>query len=267
MHRIILPMLAAALLVSGAAAAQTIPADSLNSMLEQAKACYLNAEYEKAISQLEKIIQFPSLLNVNEQAEVYKYLAFSYVAFGDTYKAKEQFKKLLALNPGLDLDPVTVSPKITRVFEETKSEMPPTAGALLPSDQSSKSRFDALWRSCLMPGWGQRYLGETGKGNKMTTAAGISLGTVLLSGISACLAHSAYNNAAPSSITDAYRSYKILYNVSSFCIASFIGIYLYNVGDAIFAGGKEPSSMIDPGRDYRREAGRFSVYLCGVFDF
>ena len=288
MRSVILLMTAAAVSVIGPATAQTIPAESLDSMLAQAKTCYRNAEYENAISQLEKTLQFYNLLKVSDRMEAYEYLAFSYVAFGDTDKAKEQFKKLLALNPRLELDPVTVSPKIIRVFEETKSEMqvssaavPTTVGTtpvpqavgLLPPSPASGRRLGAAWRSCMMPGWGQRYLGETGKGNKMTTAACISLGAALVTGIITHLAHGAYINADPSrvnAINTTYRSYKILYNVSSLCIVSFIGIDIYSVGDAIFADGNRSTSstsMINRGRDYRRESGRNGVYLCYTIVF
>ncbi|MBN1128381.1 MAG: hypothetical protein JXA71_05310 [Chitinispirillaceae bacterium] len=285
MRSIILPLTVAAVAVIGSATAQTIPAESLDSMLEQAKTCYRNAEYENAISQLEKTLQFLELLKVSDRMEAYEYLAFSYVAFGDTDKAKEQFKKLLALNPRLELDPVTVSPKIIRVFEETKSEMQvssaavPTAVGTTPTAQtevlfppplSSRSRLGAAWRSCMMPGWGQRYLGETGKGNKMTAAACISLGAALVTAIITHYAHASYINADPSSgnaIDNTYRSYKILYNVSALCIVSFIGIDIYSVGDAIFAGGNRSTSMVNPGRDYRQESGRNGISLCYAIVF
>jgi tetratricopeptide (TPR) repeat protein len=272
----------------GVSSAQTIPKDSLNSMLEQAKAYYNNAEYENAIVQLEKALQFLRLLKGSDQVEAYKYLAFSYVAFGDKEKAKEQFRKVLALNPELDLDPATVSPKIIKVFEETKSEMPvspppspvsepassPPAvspivqatpsppGAPLSLPPSSKSRIGAVLRSCLMPGWGQRYHGEMSKGTKITIAAGVSFGAALLSGIITSSRHLTYKNAPPeksAEINNTYRSYKIWYNISSLCILSFSGIYIYNVGDAIFSSGKGTMSMTEPLNN--------DVHLCFTIEF
>ena len=111
------------LVMLGVSFAQQVSADSLELMLERAKTFYDNGEYEHAISELEKALQYLKQLEQGDQVEAYKYLAFSYVAFGDKVKAKEQFKKALALEPNLTLDPATVSPKIIKVFEEAKSEM------------------------------------------------------------------------------------------------------------------------------------------------
>jgi tetratricopeptide (TPR) repeat protein len=265
---IILPMMVAALTISGAATAQTIPKNSPDSMLEQARTCYNNAEYENAISQLEKTLQFLGLLKRSDQIEAYKYLAFSYVAFGDTDKAKEQFKKLLALNPRLELDPVTVSPKIIKVFDETKSEMPVSFTAQPAHEPIVKDRGEIVAHSVVLPGWGQMYRGDKSKGKKIMIAAGVSLVAAIITGIISNTRHNGYLNAVDeAAIDNAYKSYKVWYNASSACFVSFLGVYLYNVGDAIFAKSRSPASMTGPGRSYLGEIGSGGIGMCCTFDF
>ena len=63
--------------------AQTLSQDSLETMLGMAKTHYYNGEYENAIRELEKALLYLRQLKRTDQVEAYKYLAFSYVAFGD----------------------------------------------------------------------------------------------------------------------------------------------------------------------------------------
>ena len=59
-------------------------------------------------------------LTVPQQIGVYKYLAFAYVAFGDMAQARETFRHALDLQPGMELSPITTSPKILKVFRSAK---------------------------------------------------------------------------------------------------------------------------------------------------
>ena len=59
-------------------------------------------------------------LTVPQQIGVYKYLAFAYVAFGDMAQARETFRHALVLQPGMELSPITTSPKILKAFRDAK---------------------------------------------------------------------------------------------------------------------------------------------------
>jgi tetratricopeptide (TPR) repeat protein len=205
----------------GVSFAQQVSADSLELMLERAKTFYNSGEYEHAISELEKALQYLKQLEEGDQVEAYKYLAFSYVAFGDKAKAKEQFKKALVLEPSLTLDPATVSPKIIKVFEEAKSEMEivsPTTPVVEPTKppvaKQEVSTSGAMMRSCCIPGWGQMYKGHSSKGKKIMIASGITFGASL-------------------------------YNIASINLVMFGIVYVYNIYDAVFTKPATGSSMID----------------------
>ncbi len=95
-----------------------------------------------------------------------------------------------------------------------------------------------LWRSALVPGWGQMYKGSKLKG-------GLILGGVALSAIAAVytdnMAADYYSKMSQTYDTDAIRSYKtkgdqfvVARNVS---IGAACALYLYNIIDAVVAPG------------------------------
>lgn len=223
---------------------QEMPEDSLERMLEAAKAYYNNGEYENAIIELEKAMQYLKQLNQTDQVEAYKYLAFSYVAFGNKEKAKEHFKLALTLDPDLELDPAIVSPKIIQVFEEAKSEMvktppvkPPDVKPVKPPTTGARvSTFGATWRSCCFPGWGQIYKGQSGKGKKIMIL-GVTTGSLLLgSALMREAKHNDYLDADPhdpDAIEEAYDSYALWHNITGVNLALFLGVYIYNVYDVV----------------------------------
>jgi tetratricopeptide (TPR) repeat protein len=235
-----------------------VSGDSLLKMLEKAKLYYNNGEYESAITQLENALQYLKQLNQNEQVEAYKYLAFSYVAFGDREKAKEQFKRALDLDPKLELDPATVSPKIIKVFEEANAEMvtiqPPPAPVQQPVTKPTKpiekpsqvSTTGALARSCCLPGWGQMYKGENSKGKKLMIAAAITLPTCLIATSIQDVKHQKYLDTEPGNEDEmdrAYKEYRTWYNITAISWLAFIGVYAYNIYDVVFTKAAVKSSM------------------------
>ncbi|MCK4250744.1 tetratricopeptide repeat protein [candidate division WOR-3 bacterium] len=235
--------------------AQQVSEDSLDLMLVRAKTFYNSGEYEHAISELEKALQYLKQLEKGDQVEAYKYLGFSYVAFGDKAKAKEQFKKALVLKPNLTLDPAIVSPKIIKIFEEAKAELP-TVPFITPVVEPTKpsvakqevSTSGAMMRSCCIPGWGQMYKGQDSKGKRMMIAAGVTFGVSIISWVLQEAAHTKYLDVGPGNIhemDDAYKRYKFWYSTAVFTSLTFIGVYFYNIYDVIFTKPATGSSMIN----------------------
>ncbi len=243
----------------GFCSGQQVTGDSLLKMLDNAKSYYNNGEYENAIKQLENALQYLKQLNKNEQVEAYKYLAFSYVAFGDKEKAKEQFKKALNLDPKLELDPATVSPKIIKVFEEAKAEIvsitpapqPVQTPSVKPVQPFAKkgivSTSGALLRSCCLPGFGQMYKGESSKGKVMIITTAVLFPTTLIATSIQNVKHDEYLNIEPGNkdgMDRAYKEYRTWYNISAICWLSFLGFYGYNIYDVITSKPGIQSSMI-----------------------
>jgi len=220
-------------ILAGLAFGQATPDEgNILKMLEQSKTYYNTGEYEKAIAELERALNVLYKLKQNDRVEAYKYLGYSYVAFGDVVKAKESFKRALSINPDLKLDPATVSPKIIQVFEQARAEMPKTVvGDTIPEEPAYK-RVDyagAALRSAVLPGWGQMYKGDVGKGRIVMIGALSSLGGAIVSGILEKKTHNAYRND-PNGGT--YGTYNFFYNITRICLVGFAGTWLFGVFDA-----------------------------------
>lgn len=249
-------------MMMGLGFSQTVTRDSLEIMLGKAKDHYYSGEYEFAIRELENALQFLKQLKQTDQVEAHKYLAFSYVAFGDRIKAKEQFKKALVLDPQLELDPATVSPKIIKVFEEAKAEIAvaPLTEPLEPATRVTTeeiSGFDATIRSCCVSGWGQMYRGERSKGKKMMIAWGVTGGATLVSWVIAGNKENKYKDLRsiqPGDYDDAYEQYKLWLNIAAANTIVFLGVHAYNLFDIIFRKPRTGTSMIERDRGFICEA-------------
>ncbi len=211
--------------------AQATPEESnILKMLEQSKIYYNNGEYEKAIAELEKALNVLYKLKQNDRVEAYKYLGFSYVAFGDILKAKESFKKALSLNPQLTLDEATVSPKIIQVFEQAKIEMPKTVIVDTVQEEPTYKAVDytgATWRSALLPGWGQMYKGDGNKGAVLMVSFLSCLSGMVVSAIVESRAHEKYRED-PSK----YSAYNFWHNMTMWMLVGTGGTWTFGVVDA-----------------------------------
>jgi len=89
-----------------------------------AKALYLSSMYEDALNELQALKPLLSMLEQSEKVEYYIYLGSALMAFDRLDEAKEAFKQALLLDPNLTLDRTRFSPKIFRVFNEARAELP-----------------------------------------------------------------------------------------------------------------------------------------------
>lgn len=183
--------------------------------------------------------QFPGDTQV--QILAYRYRAFALVALGDTALARESFLRLLRLRPCLELDPFATSPPVWRVFHRAREEIPcPGASPVAPSVLDSlrgrlagiEQRFQALRRSLILPGSGQRLVGERAKGDWLTRLWLVSLGGWALSHWAYGRAREAYLRATdPLRAREAYRTANRWYRARLFFAAASVGLYLYGVLD------------------------------------
>jgi len=67
-------------------------------------------------------------LTVPQQLGVHKFLAFAYVALGERDLARASFVAALELQPGMELSPITTSPKILEVFREARDKFAASQG-------------------------------------------------------------------------------------------------------------------------------------------
>lgn len=228
--------------------------DSLDQMLMRAKTYYNRGDYEYAIVELENALQYLKQLEQVDQVEAYKYLAFSYVAFGEQNKAKEQFRKVLMLDPEHELDPATVSPKIIKVFEEVKSEMKvavaeepvvtePPEPEQVPAPASSSG-----FPYCCIPGWGQMRRGQNSKGMRLMIAGGTTFFASLVTLGIRSAKYQEYVDLETfneDELNEAYDAYRLWHNISAVSLTAFLAVYAYNIYDILTAKPSGTSSVFD----------------------
>jgi tetratricopeptide (TPR) repeat protein len=231
-----------------------VSADSLDQMLMRAKNYYNRGEYEYAIVELENALQYLKQLEQVDQVEAYKYLAFSYVAFGQQDKAKEQFRKVLMLDPGHELDPATVSPKIIKVFEEVKAEIAtavpeePVITEPAEPEQVPPSAPGSGFPYCCIPGWGQMRRGESGKGMRLMVAGGTTFFASLVALGIRDAKHQEYLDLETfdaDELSEAYDAYKLWHNISAVSMTAFLAVYAYNIYDILTSKPDGTSSVTD----------------------
>lgn len=165
------------------------------------------------------------------------YRAFSLVALGREGEAEEEFEKLLSLQPKLELNPEFVSPKIIEVFKRARSRARAWAPVPEPAplfNRPKPTKAQALWRSLLWPGWGQRHRGSR---LKASILQGASLGAVGAWGaleLGTSRARRDYlDGTDPSQIQSAYDSYNGWYRARNLAINAVVAVWLYNLVDVM----------------------------------
>jgi len=95
-----------------------IIAEDIN--LQKGIEAYRKAKYQESVNYLK--IALKSQLTKDEKKEVYKYLAFDYLALRNTALAKDAFLNLLTLEPEYEISEDEASPKVLKLFQQTKEE-------------------------------------------------------------------------------------------------------------------------------------------------
>jgi tetratricopeptide (TPR) repeat protein len=127
--------LVAALLAAAVARAAPVHVEGIASeAVGQGLAAYDELDYARAVERLQTALAREALTRI-EKSTALRVLGFAHVALDDLPAAREDFERLLALDPDVALDR-TISPRIRKVFEEARARVatgqarPPTSGAL-----------------------------------------------------------------------------------------------------------------------------------------
>jgi len=167
------------------------------------------------------------------------YRAFALVALGRDGEAEDEFIKLLAIQPKLELNPEFVSPKIIEVFKRARSRTHDQAqpGLTEPPPLFTKpkpSKAQALWRSMLWPGWGQRHRGSRLKASILQGASLGALGAWGALELGTRRARQDYlDGTDPDRIQSAYGTYNGWYRARNLAINCVVAVWLYNLVDVM----------------------------------
>lgn len=158
-----------------------------------------------------------------KQAPVYQSIGDCYVALGQKERAQPYYKYSLFLNPGN----AALAASLT----------PPTASAApAPAAQTQGGDwFQPLWRSAILPGWGQAYNGQAGKGYAYG-AANLALlaGEVLSFAVGDAAKTEYLQLKAPGSDFDGpYNTWSNMATVNHLCFWGMGAAYAFNLVDAV----------------------------------
>ncbi|MFQ5840874.1 MAG: tetratricopeptide repeat protein [Thermodesulfobacteriota bacterium] len=100
--------------------------ESGDDLFSQGVRAYDNGDFQVSINKLSKAL--PLLKGDTKRIEAFKTMAFAYMAFAKKEEARQQFCKILGMNPTFTLDPIMTPPKILAVFQEAREKCSPFGG-------------------------------------------------------------------------------------------------------------------------------------------
>ena len=239
----------AALCLVPAATAQTPPPNDLVEAIRDARD---RLDYATAEARAREALARFGDFSPGQLVEIHTVLGIVLHARGEDTDARTQFSAALSLDPTLTLDPVLVSPKTLTLFEAVRSEQP---GRAARSDRPAPARYVVLRdrrpggavRSAALPGWGQFYKGDTGRGWAYAVGVGASAAGAVATHAGYLQARRRYREATtPVEIEAAYGDASRLYRLrNGLGVLAALG-WTASVVDALTTGAPEaPPAAIE----------------------
>lgn len=243
MQRGLRAFLLLSLLGSSAALAQ--PGADPATVVEQVEASYENLEYDEAAARARSALARFEAFTPDQLVRLHTTLGLILYARSNELEASEQFRAALSLDPELTLDPLFVSPVTLAFFEDTKAtltrENDTAAQDPVPTIRYIRledPRPAATWRSALLPGWGQRYKGETTKGWILTGLATATAAGTLTAHLQYEQAREAYlAETDPARVAERADTQNRWYNTRGALALGMTAVWLYAAADAVLTGG------------------------------
>ncbi len=167
-------------------------------------------------------------------------LATIYVAREQQGFALSEFRRIIAINPAFEVDPVLTSPKIVTVFGQAKREYveqvlsQPEAYRLPEAD----AKLSASWRSAMLPGWGQVYKQQRVKATVFGVLQAATLAAFVAFIVETNTRKSDYldvNVYGSPLLEERYNDYQSAYRTRNILGYLTLGVYLANYYDALYA--------------------------------
>lgn len=202
-----------ALCISFAEMIDNIPDNLLNRAISE----FNKGNYRNVLFTLEdSLIQIPG----EQKYIAHLYIGLSYAYLEDNEGAKDNFKKVLKINPSFKLVSDVVTPKVIDLFAIAKKEI------------ANESAFC----SCFIPGIGQMLKGEEKKGKFIMLSASVSLAGSIYSWLITTNRHTDYLSLGPDDtdkMDEYYNKYNSWYKISLTSSFIFATIYIYSFLDAL----------------------------------
>ncbi len=218
----------------------TSPAQLTDNNAIQVKILYEALEFDKAISTGQELVKTNLEFNKDELSIIHQFVALSFYNMGKIDSARSHFLSLLSINPGFELDPIKVSPKIISFFNQLKEET-----QSVPADNTigytkyvfmEDLRPGATLRSFILPGWGQLYKHQKRRGYIIGGAFVASLAATVVSLYLEKTNHDKYlESTTPSTIEENYQTYNDWFKRRKLLTISTISIWAVAILDALWS--------------------------------
>ncbi len=202
---------------------------------------YQNAE-KKALAALDNYSNF----SPEQLLTIHEYLAFINFTKKNYENAKNHFRSALTLNPDLTLSPRIASPKIIDFFNEVKQQTITNnvSDGFIRYVYVPDRRFNAAYRSALLPGWGQNYKGEHLKGRVLLSLWTANIVGILFFHYKQAQAHQDYlDETAINRIESKYNTYNRYFKTRNALLLSASLIWIYSYLDALITKEKLPTQQ------------------------
>jgi tetratricopeptide (TPR) repeat protein len=164
-----------------------------------------------------------------KQAPVYQSIGDCYVALGQKERALPYFKYSLFLNPANAALAATLAPPTASAAPAPAAQTAPQGG----------DWFQPLWRSAILPGWGQAYNGQAGKGYFLGGANLALLVGEVASFMVGDAAKQQYLGVQTGGDFDTpYNTWSNMAAVNHLCFWGMGAAYAFNLVDAVMNSGR-----------------------------
>jgi hypothetical protein len=149
---------------------------------DSVRVLYQNLDYDAAERLALETLDSGESISIEDRAELHFLVGLVNYVRSDSVTARADFETVFSLNPNYLPDPILVPPRVLAFFNRVRSDARPhTPGDLVRTRYVMvyDLRPGAALRSAVLPGWGQIYRGDVGKGGVMAGAWVATAGTAL----------------------------------------------------------------------------------------
>jgi hypothetical protein len=204
---------------------------------------YQNANFNRTVELADEAIRDYQRYLRSELIQIYTYRAYAQFSLANDEGAAASFRSALSLNKELQLDEVTVSPKIISFFNKLKLEYLQSEPAAKPVEEGETKYIliedpsrKATLRSIVLPGWGQWYKKDYEKAYYIGGAFVVNSLALIYVMLDEEKAHDTYLSAKfPSDIQAKYADYNQLFRQRQ--ILTYTELLIYGIAffDALWA--------------------------------
>lgn len=200
-------------------------------------------EFREVITLVDTAIVTGKNFSIAEKVELYKMKAIAHYSLWELQKADNAFRELLKLDPMYQLDPVKTSPKIIAFYNDVKAQFMSEFSRAIPVTPDTAKRdtvqnipivkkiivdrSENIYKSLVLPGWGQLAERKNTKGYIFVSAGLLTLTSFLYYSIDTNEKETMYLNEVNRNLIESrYRDYNNSYKLKNISLIGFVAVWI-----------------------------------------